>query len=94
MEHNALPETGFLRVQQIIGDPKADPPIPAIIPVCRSTWWAGVRSGRFPAPTRGLGGRITVWRVEDIRSLIERASESDRSVQKGSLGSSSRESTR
>ena len=94
MERNALPETGFLRVQQIVGDPKADPPIPAIIPVCRSTWWAGVRSGRFPAPTRGLGGRITVWRVEDIRALIERATESERSAQEGSTGASSRESAR
>ena len=94
MERNALPETGFLRVQQIVGDPKADPPIPAIIPVCRSTWWAGVRSGRFPAPTRGLGGRITVWRVEDIRSLIERATETNGSTQEASAGSSNRESAR
>ena len=91
MERNTLPETGFLRVQQIIGDPKANPPIPAIIPVCSSTWWAGVRSGRFPAPTRGLGGRITVWRVEDIRALIERAFESDRSAPKSSPGCSSQE---
>lgn len=41
-----LPETGYLRLPQIIGDRKADPPIPAVIPISRSTWWAGVRSGR------------------------------------------------
>jgi predicted DNA-binding transcriptional regulator AlpA len=39
------------------------------IPVARSTWWAGVRSGRFPRPVK-LGPRITAWRVEDIRALI------------------------
>lgn len=67
-----LPETGFLRVAQIIGRPGANPPIPAIIPVCKSTWFAGVKSGRFPAPVK-LSPNVTVWRVEDIRALIARA---------------------
>lgn len=65
-----IPESGFLRLPQIIGDPKADPPIPAMIPVGKSTWWAGVKSGRFPAPVK-LGPRTTVWRVEDIRKIGE-----------------------
>jgi len=65
-----LPETGFLRLSQIIGNPKANPPIPAIIPVSKSTWWAGVKSGRYPKPSKSLGERITAWRVEDIRALI------------------------
>jgi prophage regulatory protein len=64
-----LPETGYLRLPQIIGNPNAEPPIPAIIPVGKSTWWEGVKSGRFPQPVK-LGPRITAWRVEDIRSLI------------------------
>jgi predicted DNA-binding transcriptional regulator AlpA len=67
-----LPETGFLRLSQIIGNPKAVPPIPALIPVKKSCWWAGVKPGRFPAPTK-LGPRVTVWRVEDIRALIASA---------------------
>jgi prophage regulatory protein len=66
-----LPPTGYLRLPQIVGDAKAQPPIPAIIPVSKSTWWAGVKTGRFPAPVK-LGPRITAWRVEDIRTLIER----------------------
>ena len=66
-----LPETGYLRLSQIIGNPKAEPPIPPIIPVSKSTWWAGVKSGRYPQPVRTLGARITAWRVEDIRDLIE-----------------------
>ena len=63
-----LPETGFLRLPQIIGDPKAEPPIPPIFPVKKSCWWAGVSSGRFPKPVKF--GRCTMWRVEDILALI------------------------
>ena len=66
---NPLPETGYLRLPQIIGNPKADPPLPPIIPVSRSTWWAGVKDGRFPKAVK-LGPRTTAWRVSDIRDLI------------------------
>jgi prophage regulatory protein len=68
-----LPEAGFLRLSQIIGDPRADPPIPPVIPISRSAWWDGVRTGRFPAPCKPFGGRITCWRVEDIRRLLASA---------------------
>lgn len=65
-----IPETGFLRLRQIIGNSKAQPPIPAIYPVSRSTWLAGVKSGLFPKPVK-LSPRCTAWRVQDIRRLIE-----------------------
>jgi hypothetical protein len=65
-----LPETGFLRLCQIVGDPRRG--IQPIIPVSRSTWWSGVKSGRFPRPVK-IGPRITAWRVEDIRRLVESA---------------------
>ncbi|PPU87171.1 transcriptional regulator [Xanthomonas populi] len=42
----------------------------ALIPVSRSTWYAGVRAGRYPQPVK-LGERCTAWRVEEIRALIE-----------------------
>ncbi len=61
----ALPETGFVRLANILA-PKGP------IPVSKSTWWAGVKTGRFPKPVK-LGPRITAWRVEDIRALIEHA---------------------
>lgn len=64
---NALPETGFLRLPQIIGDTRTN--TPAIIPVCKSTWWNGVKSGRYPKPVK-LSERTTAWKVEDIRALI------------------------
>jgi len=65
-----LPKSGFVRLGQIIGDKKAEPPITALIPVGKSTWWEGVKTGRFPKPVK-LGPHITAWRVEDIRALIE-----------------------
>ena len=66
---NTLPETGFLRLKQIVGDPKAG--IPPIIPVKKSTWWAGVKSGIYPQPVK-LSPRTTAWRVSDILELVER----------------------
>lgn len=61
--HPPVPLTGLLRLRDIIapGGP---------IPVSKSTWWTGVRDGRFPEPVK-LGPRITVWRAEDIHDLIE-----------------------
>ncbi|MGH8508000.1 MAG: helix-turn-helix transcriptional regulator [Gammaproteobacteria bacterium] len=58
-----LPAEGFVRLSQIL----------AVIPIGRSSWWDGVRSGRFPKSVK-LGPRITAWRVEDIRALIEQTS--------------------
>ena len=64
-----LPTTGFLRLSQILGDPKAG--IPALIPISRSGFWAGIKAGKFPKGIK-LGPRTTAWRVEEIRALIER----------------------
>jgi len=66
-----LPETGYLRVSQIVGDKASTPPTPPIIPVGKSTWWQGVKAGIYPKPIK-LSPRVTVWRVEDIRAFIEK----------------------
>jgi prophage regulatory protein len=57
-------QTGFIRLPAILapGGP---------IPISRSTWWQGVKDGRFPKPVK-LGPKTTAWRVEDIRDLIAR----------------------
>jgi predicted DNA-binding transcriptional regulator AlpA len=60
-----LPLTGFIRLPGILA-----PNGP--IPVSKSTWWAGIKGGRYPKPVK-LGPRITAWRVEDIRALIAEA---------------------
>ena len=54
-----LPTTGFLRLPQVL----------RLIPVSKSTWWQGVRDGRFPRSLK-LSARCTVWRAEDVRALI------------------------
>ena len=54
-----LPPEGYARLPQVL----------TVIPVSKSTWWAGVASGRFPKPVK-LGPRTTAWRVSDIRALI------------------------
>ncbi|MGZ8946415.1 MAG: helix-turn-helix transcriptional regulator [Methylococcaceae bacterium] len=64
-----IPEIGFMTIWQILGNKKANPPTPPIIPVSRTTWLDGVKSGIFPAPVK-LGGRTNAWRVEDIRKCV------------------------
>ena len=54
----------FLRVKQIIGTRG----FPGPVPVSKSTWWAGVKDGRFPKPIK-LGPRTTVWDEADIDAL-------------------------
>ena len=64
MQHqNLLPQTGFIRIKEVL----------KIFPIGRSTWWDGVKDGRFPKPVK-LGERTTAWKVEDIRALIEKYS--------------------
>lgn len=62
MQHVSLPDTGFLRLPEVL----------RYFPVSRSTWWAGVRAGRFPQAVK-LGERCTAWRIEEIRELIKAA---------------------
>jgi prophage regulatory protein len=68
MSHdNRLPETGYLRIWQIIGNKKTN--VPALIPISRTSFLNGVKSGRFPKSVK-LGERTVAWRVEDIRKLV------------------------
>lgn len=68
--HNPLPEAGYVRLAQILGNPKADPPVPPILPICKSSWYAGIKSGIYPAPIL-ISPRTAVYPVEAIRRLIE-----------------------
>ncbi len=64
-----LPEIGYLRLCQIVGDKKANPPTPALLPIGKSTFLKRVADGEYPKPVR-LGARTVAWKVEDIRDLI------------------------
>ncbi|MCM0083941.1 AlpA family phage regulatory protein [Geomonas sp. Red32] len=56
---NELPLTGLVRLSTVL----------QFIPVSKSTWWEGVRTGRFPQPIK-LGPRTTCWRAADISKMI------------------------
>lgn len=64
--YSTLPEIGYLRLPQVL----------RFIPIGRSTWWAGVKSGRFP-PAIKLSKKTTVWKAEDIRKLVDELAEGD-----------------
>jgi prophage regulatory protein len=63
MNVNTIPETGFLRLNQVL----------SVIPVSKSTWWEGCKKGRYPKSIKH--GGATFWRAEDIRQLIKEISE-------------------
>jgi len=60
---SSFPDTGFVRLPQIL----------SVIPIKKSSWWEGVRSGKYPASIK-LGANTTVWRAEEIRDLIKQLS--------------------
>jgi len=60
--YDAMPATGYMRQSQLI---------PSIFPFSSATLWRKVKAGTFPKPVK-LGPRITAWRVEDIRALLQR----------------------
>lgn len=57
----SIPETGFLRLSQVL----------QIIPVSKSSWYAGVSEGRYPKPVP-LGPRAKAYRAKDIRELVDK----------------------
>jgi predicted DNA-binding transcriptional regulator AlpA len=59
-----IPETGFVRLSQVL----------SVIPLGKTSWWNGVKAGRFPKPVK-LSKRCTAWRAEDIRELIKTLSD-------------------
>lgn len=67
---NNLPDAGYLRLSQIIGNPKASPPVVGIIPASKATIWLWVKQKRFPRPVK-LGPRVTAWSVLSIRTWLK-----------------------
>lgn len=54
-----LPIAGFVRLKTVL----------QFFPVSKSTWWRGVKDGKFPQPVR-LTERTTAWRAAEIHALI------------------------
>jgi prophage regulatory protein len=59
---DARARLGFLRIKQVL----------ELIPIARSSWWAGVKSGKYPQPIK-LGAHTTLWYRADIEALIANA---------------------
>ena len=51
---------GLLRIKEVL----------KLIPVSKTTWWNGVKTGRFPQSVK-LSSRVTCWRAQDIQQLID-----------------------
>ncbi|WP_294346788.1 AlpA family phage regulatory protein [Prosthecochloris sp.] len=61
----------FYRLRDIVGDVKNG--IPAIIPVSKTSWYRGIREGKFPKPVM-LSEQTSAWRSTDIDALVEKLS--------------------
>jgi len=58
--------TGYLRLNSIL----------ELLPISKSTWWAGIEKGRYPKPVK-LGPRTTAWKIEDIELLMKNINNND-----------------
>jgi len=66
--NTSIPSTGFLRLPQVLN----------IVPISKSAWWEGCKTGRFPKPVK-LGPRTTAWKAEDITALVQQLGREARS---------------
>lgn len=57
----SLEEKALLRLPRVL----------SLVGVSRSGWWAGVKTGRFPAAVK-VSPRVTAWRASDIADLLDR----------------------
>ena len=46
------------------------PDVLQLYPVSRSTWYQGIKLGKYPPPIK-IGPRSSAWRLSDIYKLIE-----------------------
>jgi prophage regulatory protein len=52
----------LLRLNQIV---------PHLLPISKTSWWNGVKSGKFPKSIK-LGKRTTCWRESEVLAIIEK----------------------
>ncbi len=69
--NHRLPAEGFVRVKQLCNRKGKDGRIIyGILSISKSSFWAGLREGRFPLNPIKLGKRTTAFKVDDVRRLI------------------------
>jgi predicted DNA-binding transcriptional regulator AlpA len=65
-----LPDKPFFKIREILGDKNNNPPIKAVFPVGRTTWYAGIKTGIYPKPVY-LGARNVAWARADLERLLQ-----------------------
>lgn len=60
-------EDQVYRINDLIPPKKSDRP--RLLPMSRSSWWQGVKDGKYPQPIK-YGPRITAWRGSDIKRFL------------------------
>ncbi|WP_445369753.1 helix-turn-helix transcriptional regulator [Methylomonas sp. BW4-1] len=69
---NKTNQESFYRIDQIVGNPKKTPPVPAIIPIGKRTFLKKVADGKIAKPVKF--GRCSLWRKSDIDRLVSEIS--------------------
>lgn len=59
--------TRFVRLSQLVGNKRANPPTRGMIPLSAASIWRMVKAGEFPAPVK-LGPNSTAWRLSDVEA--------------------------
>ena len=68
-EFDRLPESGFLRLSQLVLPPKSPRSSFAILPFSAATVWRKAAEGTFPSPFK-LSAGVTAWMVGDVRCWL------------------------
>lgn len=54
------------------------------LPISKSAWWVGCRTGKYPKPIK-LGPKTTVWKASEINAFLEKlGAENEEKTRKGS----------
>lgn len=68
-EFDRLPESGFLRLSQLVLPRKSPRSSFAILPFSAATVWRKAAEGTFPSPFK-LSAGVTAWMVGDVRCWL------------------------
>lgn len=60
-DFDSLPDSALIRQSQLLS---------GILPFQSATLWRRVKAGQFPQPIRLTEGRITAWRVGEVRAWL------------------------
>ena len=70
-----------VRLPQIIGDARANPPLAGIFPTSKSQFYRLIQQGRFPSPLKpSPGSRASYWRYGDVLAAIKRLEDDQNTV--------------